>query len=84
MNQAYQHVLALAKALPRQEQFTLLEALLAQIKGEVLETPTPHASPEETEALFRELDRRLKALRAGEVSGIPGEAVMAKLRKRMS
>jgi putative addiction module component (TIGR02574 family) len=80
MSQAYQHILELAKALPRQEQFTLVEALLAQIKGDVLDPSGAEPSPGETEALFRELDRRLAALRSGEVSGIPGESVMARLK----
>jgi putative addiction module component (TIGR02574 family) len=83
MSQEYQHILENAMSLPRNERFALVQAILSQIKGEVVEEQEEEALPWETDALFRDLDRRMEELRSGRVKAIPGDEVMAKLRKRI-
>lgn len=81
MSQEYQHILEGAMSLPRNERFALVQAILSQIKGEVVEEHDK--LPWETDALFRDLDHRMEELRSGKVKAIPGEEVMAKLRRRI-
>jgi putative addiction module component (TIGR02574 family) len=83
MSQIYQQILEQAKTLSRQERFALVQAILAQIEGEVATAPEAAASSEETDALLHTLERRMADLRTGRMQAVPGEAVMAKLRKRL-
>ena len=83
MSKEYMHILKSAMTLPRKEQFALIQAILQRIEDtEATHNPSERA-PWETEDFFRELDRRVEEIRSGKVKPIPGEEVMAKLKKRI-
>lgn len=84
MSKEYKQILESALELPQNEFFALVQALLGKVQDKISsETGVSHL-PWETEELFKELDRRVEEIRSGKVNAIPGEEVMAKLKKRMA
>ncbi|MFK7926255.1 MAG: addiction module protein [Bacteroidia bacterium] len=84
MSKEYKNILESALALPQNEFFALVQALLGKVQDKIgSETGASHM-PWETDELFQELDRRVEEIRSGKVKAVPGEEVMAKLKKRMA
>ncbi|MEO1217603.1 MAG: addiction module protein [Bacteroidota bacterium] len=84
MSKEYQHILESALALPQNEFFALVQALLGKVQDKIDKESGVSRMPWETEELFEELDRRVEEIRSGKVKAVPGEEVMAKLKKRMA
>lgn len=84
MSKEYQHILESALALPQNEFFALVQALLGKVQDKIGKESGVSPMSWETEELFQELDRRVEEIRSGKVKAVPGEEVMAKLKKRMA
>ncbi|MEM7655225.1 MAG: addiction module protein [Bacteroidota bacterium] len=83
MSKEYQHILEGALALPQDEFFALVQALLGKVQDKIGSETEASRMPWETAELFQELDRRVEEIHSGKVHAVPGEEVMAKLKKRM-
>lgn len=83
MSKEYKHILESALALPQNEFFALVQALLGKVQDKIDSETGVSRMPWETEELFQELNRRVEEIRSGKVKSVPGEEVMAKLKKRM-
>ena len=83
MSKEYKHILESALALPQQEFFALVQALLGKVQEEIGNETGISRMPWETDELLQELDLRVEEIRSGKVKAVPGEEVMAKLKKRM-
>ena len=84
MSKEYKHILESALELPQNEFFALVQALLGKVQDKISSETGVSRMPWETDELFRELDRRVEEIRSGKVKAVPGEEVMAKLKKRMA
>ncbi len=84
MSKQYEHILESALALPQNEFFALIQALLGKAQDKMTHQTGDSRLPWETDDFFRELDRRVDDIRSGKVNAVPGAEVMAKLKKRMS
>lgn len=84
MSEAYKHILENALSLPQDEFFALVQALLDKVQDKIDTENGGSRMPWEADELFQELDRRVEEIRAGKVKAVPGEEVMAKLKKRMA
>ena len=74
MSKEYQHILNAALSLESTEKFSLVQALLEEMKGEIENENT--ISPLQIE----ELEKRMKAFQNGKMKIIPGKDAMQKLR----
>jgi putative addiction module component (TIGR02574 family) len=83
MSKEYKHILESALALPQNEFFALVQALLSKAQDKISQETGVSQFPWETEEFFKELDHRVEEVRSGKVKAIPGEEVMAKLKKRI-
>ncbi len=84
MSKEYKNILESALALPQEEFFALVQALLGKVQDKIGSETGVSRMPWETDELFQELDRRVEEVRSGKVKAVPGEEVMAKLKKRMA
>ena len=83
MSKEYKHILESALALPQNEFFALVQALLSKAQDKISMETGVSQFTWETEECFKELDRRVEEVRSGKVKAVPGEDVMAKLKKRI-
>ena len=83
MSKEYKHILESALALPQNEFFALVQALLSKAQDKISMETGVSQFTWETEEFFKELDRRVEEVRSGKVKAVPGEDVMAKLKKRI-
>jgi putative addiction module component (TIGR02574 family) len=84
MRKEYKHILERALALPQNEFFALVQALLGKVQDKIERETGVSRIPWETDEIFQELDRRVEEIRSGKVQAVAGEEVMAKLKKRMA
>jgi putative addiction module component (TIGR02574 family) len=82
MSKEYKDILESALALPQNEFFALVQALLGKVQDKISAETGVARMPWETDELFQELDRRAEEIRSGKVKPIPGDEVMEKLKKR--
>lgn len=83
MSNEYKQILESALALPQEEFFALVQALLGKVQDRIQQEAKPATMPWESEELLRELDRRVEEIRSGKLASIPGEEVMKQLKNRM-
>ncbi|MCB0839436.1 MAG: hypothetical protein KDE26_14530 [Bacteroidetes bacterium] len=83
MSKEYKHILESALALPQNEFFALVQALLSKAQDKISMETGVSQFTWETEEFFKELDHRVEEVRSGKVKAVPGEDVMAKLKKRI-
>ena len=84
MSKEYKNILESALALPQNEFFALVQALLDKVQDKIGAETGVSRMPWETDELFQELDRRVEEIRSGTIKAAPREDVMKKLKKRMA